>query len=148
VQSYYKLNVPHQKSASTTPSTRHHFYLEFLHSENGSNNGRTRYNRCPSFSSIRLVDLPPGSPPQSCSGEAPPQICRLFPHRSNWSRTSGVRTPEQGIKDSALIYTQLGAGSYNVYIGFLKPGNWLPGRGFSLNLPIQIQPGNDDTDGG
>jgi len=99
VQSYYKLNVPHQKSASTTPSTRHHFYLEFLHSENGSNNGRTRYNRCPSFSSIRLVDLPPGSPPQSCSGEAPPQICRLFPHRSNWSRTSGVRTPEQGIKD-------------------------------------------------
>ena len=49
-------------SDGDTPLSSNHFHLEFLHSENGYDNGNTRYNRCASFSSIPPVEKPAGSP--------------------------------------------------------------------------------------
>jgi hypothetical protein len=47
-----------------------------------NDDGNIRYNRCPSFSSIQLVEKLLGSPLRNLQGA--PKFCRHFLHFSNW----------------------------------------------------------------
>jgi hypothetical protein len=73
-----KLYVPHQNLVTATPTLSNHFYLEYLHSENGHDDGSIRYNGCPSFSSIRLLEKLLPSPLRNLH-RAPLKILPSFP---------------------------------------------------------------------